>query len=272
MPIERILITVKTYPTLSEKYSELACTAGLREDGSWIRLYPVPFRMLQDSSQYKKYHWIEAKVSKSTKDSRPESFKIDDIDAITLSDYIDTKNGWWERRKFILDNVKVYQNTKELITLAHENKVSLALFKPTKFIDFVCEPDSREWDKDRLKSIENRLKNHDMFSDPLDRDFKLIPKLPYKFYFIFEDNEGTRSRLMIEDWEIGSLYWNCLKGNSEAVATQKVKDKFFNDFALTKDLYFYLGTTKEWHVRKARNPYVIIGTLPLPEIKQYNLL
>ncbi len=28
--IERILITVKTYPTLSSKYAELVCTAGVK--------------------------------------------------------------------------------------------------------------------------------------------------------------------------------------------------------------------------------------------------
>jgi hypothetical protein len=30
-----VLITVKTYPTISVKYDELVCTAGFREDGSW---------------------------------------------------------------------------------------------------------------------------------------------------------------------------------------------------------------------------------------------
>src|SRR5438552_18797925 len=33
MAAERILITVKTYPTLSRKYGETVCTAGVREDG-----------------------------------------------------------------------------------------------------------------------------------------------------------------------------------------------------------------------------------------------
>jgi hypothetical protein len=37
---KRVFITVKTYPPLSEKYDELVCTAGISEDGSWIRLYP----------------------------------------------------------------------------------------------------------------------------------------------------------------------------------------------------------------------------------------
>ena len=59
MAVERVLVTVKTYPCLSQKYDELVCTAGLREDGSWIRIYPVPFRKLNPYSQYKKYDWIE---------------------------------------------------------------------------------------------------------------------------------------------------------------------------------------------------------------------
>lgn len=42
----KVLVTVKTYPTLSQKYDELVCTAGFLEDGSWIRVYPVPFRKL----------------------------------------------------------------------------------------------------------------------------------------------------------------------------------------------------------------------------------
>ena len=32
MEKQRILVTVKTYPTLSRKYGETVCTAGIRED------------------------------------------------------------------------------------------------------------------------------------------------------------------------------------------------------------------------------------------------
>ncbi len=59
MPKERVLITAKTYPTLSRKYGETVCTAGLREDGSWVRIYPVPFRRLNDSEQYRKFDCVE---------------------------------------------------------------------------------------------------------------------------------------------------------------------------------------------------------------------
>ncbi len=43
MALTRVLITVKTHPTISAKYDELACTAGFRED-ELVRIYPVPFR------------------------------------------------------------------------------------------------------------------------------------------------------------------------------------------------------------------------------------
>ena len=52
MALTKVLVTVKTYPTLSDKYDELVCTAGLREDGSWIRIYPVPFRKLDYQNRY----------------------------------------------------------------------------------------------------------------------------------------------------------------------------------------------------------------------------
>lgn len=55
MSKERILITVKTYPTLSRKYGETVCTAGVRPDGSWLRIYPVPFRRLDETEQYRKF-------------------------------------------------------------------------------------------------------------------------------------------------------------------------------------------------------------------------
>lgn len=43
MALTKVLITVKTYPAISSKYDELVCTAGFREDGTWIRIYPIQF-------------------------------------------------------------------------------------------------------------------------------------------------------------------------------------------------------------------------------------
>ena len=66
---------------------------------------------------------------------------------------------------------------------------------------------------------------------------------------------------MIEDWEIGALYWNCLRAaeGNEAEALEKVRQKYQGEFLNEKDIYFFLGTTREWHMRRAKNPFVIIG-------------
>ena len=72
MALTKVLITVKTYPTLSAKYDELVCTAGFREDGTWIRIYPVPFRKKAYHEQYKKYDWIEVDLVKNDGDFRPK--------------------------------------------------------------------------------------------------------------------------------------------------------------------------------------------------------
>ena len=60
MALTKVLVKVKTYPTLSTKHIETVCTAGFREDGSWIRIFPVPFPMLEQYDRFAKWQWIEA--------------------------------------------------------------------------------------------------------------------------------------------------------------------------------------------------------------------
>lgn len=72
---------------------------------------------------------------------------------------------------------------------------------------------------------------------------------------------------MIEDWELGQLYWNCLKAarGDESVACQKVKEKFFTHMIKKRDLHFFMGTTRLFH-KVAPNPFIIIGTFYPPKV------
>ena len=72
---------------------------GLLEDGSWIRLYPVPFRKLDDYNKYKKYTWITVDVHKNTNDFRPETYSPI-LDSITIENS-PKKIDWEERHKII---------------------------------------------------------------------------------------------------------------------------------------------------------------------------
>ncbi len=271
MPIERILITVKTYPTISSRYDELVCTAGLREDGSWIRIFPVQYRQIENyEKKYKKWEWIDINIEKNTSDHRVESFRPLDQDSISVVNSVGTEQNWYIRKQIVLENGSVYHDLDEIISLNKQGILSLATFKPSKILGFDIEEDDREWDPEKLKTIELKAKQGDLFSDTPNL-FKVAKKLPYKFSYRFEDSKGKSSKLMIEDWEIGQLYWNSLKRyNDESIAIQKVKEKYFDEFLSKNDLYLFLGTTKEWD-KRGTNPFIIIGVF-YPPIEIQNSL
>jgi hypothetical protein len=252
MAIKRVLIAVKTYPSISTTYDELVCTAGFLEDGSWIRIYPIRFRNLDYSHQYKKYDWIEIDIIKNTKDFRPESFRPTTIDVeANPVGHLDTDNHWQKRKEIALKNV--YTSLDKMIADAKDKSkhVSLAVFKPTKITGFKIKEVEREWNKDKLEQMQQL----NVFVERKAKK-ELVRKLPYKFSYVFEDENGKESTLMIEDWELGALFW---KYEDEKEACQKVKEKYFDDLAITKDIYFFMGTTLSNH-HKSINPFIIIGT------------
>jgi len=269
-----IYITVKTYPTLSEKYDELVCTAGICEDGSWIRLYPLPFRKLDNEQKYKKYQWIEADVERNTSDFRIESHKVLNIDSIKVCESEDKKVNWDERKRILFKSQKVYTNLEELIKLAKTHPYySLAIFKPAKILDFYSEPTERDWPKDKLERIQEKAKQLSLFQtlEEVIEEFKVVQKLPYVFKYKFVDDQGKESNLMIEDWEVGTLYLNCLRNanGDEGKTLKKVREKYWDDFS-AKDIYFFLGTRKSDH-HLAVNPFSIVGVFYPPIDKQGKL-
>lgn len=274
MALTKVLITVKTYPTLSEKYDELVCTAGFREDGSWIRIFPVPFCKLNYQNQYEKWQWIEIDLVKNTSDFRPESYRPTDLDKeIRILEKVDTKGDWGKRRPFIENNI--WYNLTDLISEAKNEKVrtSLAIVKPKEILDFVWEHCEREWNKQKMdKVIANKAQGSLFDEDETRHVFKVVTKLPYDFSYIFTTEDGKKRKIMIEDWELGALYFNCLnkaKGNEEE-ACKKVREKYLDYMWRERDLYFFMGTTKLFH-NVSPNPFIIIGTFYPPKIDNNQL-
>ena len=77
---------------------------------------------------------------------------------------------------------------------------------------------------------------------------------------------------MIEDWELGQLYWKCLKRHEgdESKACKDVRFKYFEDFAKTKDLFLFLRTSAQFHM-VGPNPFMVIGTFYPKHITQTTL-
>ena len=62
--------------------------------------------------------------------------------------------------------------------------------------------------------------------------------------------------MMIEDWEVGALYWRMVdQGATPDVAAAKVKEKFLNQICgVDKTTYYFVGTVLE------HSTWVVIGT------------
>ena len=273
MQREQVLITAKTYPTLSRKHGETVCTAGLRVDGSWVRLYPVPFRRLDEEEQYRKFDWIELELRRGSSDPGPETHHPTDPKAIRVLSHLDTGDGWRERRQILLRKAKVYTRLQPLLDGAKANTLSLAVFKPTKVLDFVWEDCERDWDAAKVAAMRNKSTQGELFTaEEWRQTFRLMPKLPYNFSYRFADSEGRESELQVLDWEAGQLYWNCLRAARmhEPTALAKVRQKYLDEF-VRRDLHFFLGTMQEFH-GFSPNPWMIIGVLPIPHETQMSFL
>jgi hypothetical protein len=260
----KVLITVKTYPQPSSKYDELVCTAGFFE-GKWMRLYPVPFRALPYKDQYSKYHWVELDLIRNYSDFRIESYKPKyGIDGIVVGEKVDTKKNWLMRKDYVLKEVFTSMDT--LIRLAHNEKRSLGVLKPSQVVKFVIEQQEREWKKEwQDQLLQYNLFNLDEKGEGKKRS--VIRKLPYKYSYEFlSEGDKKPRKLMIEDWEIGALYWNCLEKceGDEDEANRLVKEKYFDYFCSQRDLYFFMGTTKAHHY--SPSPFIIIGVFWPPRL------
>jgi len=239
LPLEikkaEVLITVKTYPLPSSKYEELVCTAGFLRDGKWIRIYPIPFRSLPYGNRFSKYQWIKLDLIRNKKDFRPESYRPigEANNSIELLEHWVTKNkdGWQKRKEIVLK--EVVTNFGALIKEAYsESKTSLATVKPIEIIDFEIKQDTRDW-KQQWQAYYDQ---YDMFEIDESGENKLrekLQKVPYKYYYHFlTEGDAKPRRIMIEDWEIGALYWNSLKSTEgdEVEANKLVKKKYFETF------------------------------------------
>jgi len=272
MAKDRVLITVKTYPTMSRKYGETVCTAGVRQDGSWVRIYPVPFRRLEETEQYRKFDWIECDLVRSRSDPRPETRHPADFKQLHPVAHMGTTSNWRERRRLLLQTAKVYTRLQTLIEEAKTNTASLAVFKPARITGFIWEQEEREWDPAKVAEMRKLTNQGELFAEETWRQtFKVIPKLPYSFSYRFEDDAGQKSEMQVLDWEAGALFWNCLRssGDNEKTALEKVRVKYLDEFG-HRNLHFFLGTTQQFHF-VAPNPWVIVGVFPIPHEHQPEL-
>jgi len=162
--VERILILAKTYPSPSAQYTETSCVAGINNHGEIRRLYPVPFRMIEESSQFKKWQWVDVRIEKAKKDHRPESHKLY-VDTIACGESITTKKEWSERRIW-LEKIPSFNSFDAVEASRVTGEMSIALLRPKQVLSLkITKARHSEWTDEEKEKLLRQQMQFDIFSE-----------------------------------------------------------------------------------------------------------
>ena len=243
--VERILILCKTYPSPSTKHIETSCVAGIDESGKLIRIYPMPFRLVSDEQQFKKWQWIEARIEKANNDRRPESHKI----------YIDTINcveaplpsgeAGWRRRRQWLSKIRKFADFNAVEQNRLSNQETLALLQPKRILGLeIKKATTPDWTEDEKGKLLQLQSQGDLFNaDDEAKGLRLLRKIPFDFHYRYEcEVEGRTAeyRHKLVDWEVGALYWNVRAKHGDA--WEEPFRKKIEQQLPASDLMFLMGT------------------------------
>jgi len=240
--VERILILAKTYPSPSAQYVETSCVAGISQDGAMRRLFPVPFRMIEDRQQFRKWQWIEVRVEKAPKDHRPESHKIY-VDTINCGDVIDTKKAWSGRWEW-LEKIPTFDSYDAIEATRLADGLSLALLRPKRLVGLdISKARNPDWtDEEREKLLQEQMQGNLFDEIEERRQVKQLRKVPFDFHYryVYDTPEGEKERKhKIVDWEAGALFWKCRERHGTDWE-KPFRAKLEEDLG-AKDLMFLMG-------------------------------
>lgn len=235
---KKVLVTVKAYPEKSKKHGSSVCTAGVTDEGEWIRLYPMPISLFTGSQKISRYDWIEVECQKATDEKlgRKESYRVrpDSIRVLDQSLSSGKRAGhapWDERNRILLP--KVASSLEVLMEQYKTDKTSLGLIKPTEILRFY----TREPLQEPPLSTEYQ---QSLTSERI----PIIADLPHPFAYEFRCDgcaDGKTHDIKCLDWELFESYrswWR--KYQDLQLLWEKLHLKFFSEMR-EKNLYFFVG-------------------------------
>ena len=230
---KNVLITVRTYPTPATKGAEVSCTAGVTEEGEWIRLFPIPYRQLEPEQKFSKYDWVSVRVAKAS-DPRPESYTVD-LDSIDVVSSVPSRGNWQDRKEIILP-----LEAPSLCWLKRERDEhgypTLGMFKPREIRRLIIEPDDEDWTPEERR----KLRQPNFFNQ---KPVIELEKIPFKFSYEFGCNDSSCSghKFSCTDWELGALYRTCRRKYGTDWE-EKFRQRFERQMINGRDTHFYVGT------------------------------
>jgi hypothetical protein len=249
---KKALIVVRTYPTPAVKGVEVSCTAAISEKGEWLRLHPIRYRYLSIEQRFKKYQWIELKVTKAN-DGRPESYSPKNDTIRIVSEPLSTSNGW-QSRKDILFPLRAHCLCCLIKERNDKGYPTLGLFRPKNIERLIIKPTSPNWTPAQLAI----LRQEHLFEE---KPAKELEKIPFNFRYQFrcDHNSCNGHKMFCSDWEMGESFrkWKAEYGDKWE---SKFRQKYETEMIHKYDTHFYVGT-----VAKYPGTWIIVGLFYPPQ-------
>jgi hypothetical protein len=243
---QRVLILCKTYPSPSATYSETSCVAGVTEKGELIRLFPVPFRLIADEQQFRKWQWVSALVEKARDDHRPESHRVF-VDRIECDDApLPAGKEGWPHRMELLRRVPIYSDFAAVEAARVSSGATLALLRPSRILELeIKATKNADWTDEERAKLTQMQRQSSLFSEEEDqRQVALLEKIPFDFHYRYEctvDGTSAVYRHKLVDWEVGALYRRLRRQYGATGWEKPFREKYEQELP-ARDLLLLLGT------------------------------
>ncbi len=239
-----MLPVVKAYPVLDQvSHSEAVCVAGISfdEPHRWIRLFPLDFRGLQRAQQFKKYQVIQLDASRSSKDSRPESY-APVLDSIELGETISSESGSWKRRLPYFDAVGD-ESMCEIQRQQKAERKSLGVFRPEEVSDLAVSEVEPDFVARQHAVLDQMSLTGDRAGDESRKQLEPLP-IKAKFKYRCSDAKCPGHDQSLIDWELGALYRTLRNGgDTQQSIHRKIREKFLDEYCGdTVDTRFITGS------------------------------
>ena len=204
---DEAFVIVKAAPRVSPRYGATVCCAAIDRNGSWVRLYPVSFRYLEERQKFGRWDRIRYRwrSPRAAADLRSESRRVDDRSIEILGSLPVSERGPLIHRTAV--------TSLKAESLAGR---SLALLK-MEVLEFRIERRSAG-DVDREIANRKSIREQgDMFqlSESIAADAS-----PFSFKYVYRDDDDVHTGTC-QDWETEATF---LRRRAEFQSEQRALD------------------------------------------------
>lgn len=240
---------MKALPHRSSSYFETVCCAGVGRDLVWRRLYPVPYRVLEDAQKFSRWHWVNYEYTSPAHDGRKESQKV-----VPETIQVDQKLKQSERSRIAC------ALTRESVQEAEARHETLTLIRPSDV--------TLSWEQKSDAALYEERTKHAALVQQLsmfDKPAKPYEPCPFEFSFKWKSEAGKTHRHTCDDWETSTAFFRRRDRLGERDALISLKQTYESDY-LKRGMRFALGT----HSRRDTQ-WLLVGVLRVDEQLQGEL-